>query len=100
MSSPIAQPLVNSIGVFVTIVGAILIAVDVTRQYRGKKFEVSVGVARTDYAGSDGTPVVSGQNATETPEYKAWQKTNHRLMFWGLVSILIGGVLQIVASWL
>ena len=81
-------------------IGAILIAVDVTRQYRGKKFGISAGVSRTDYLGSDGTPVIVGQNAYETEEFKKWQRTNYKLMLSGLIGLLLGGVFQIFACWI
>jgi hypothetical protein len=92
--------IINTIGISLTMIGAILIAVDVTRQYKGKKFGVSAGVSRTDYLGSDGTPVVVGQNAYETKEYKQWQRTYYILMFSGLLGLLLGGVFQIIACWI
>jgi len=81
-------------------IGAILIAVDVTRQYKKNKFTVSAGVPVTNHMGSAGVPVVAGQRATETEEYKKWQSKNFKLMLSGLMFLLIGGILQIVATWM
>jgi hypothetical protein len=90
---------INTLGILSTMIGAILIAVDVTRQYKKNKFTVSAGVTATDYMGSTGVPIVAGQRATETEEYKRWQRQNFLLMLFGLIFLLLGGVLQIVATW-
>jgi hypothetical protein len=96
----ISPQIINTIGLIITMIGAIFIAVDVTRQYKGKKFIVSVGVPRKDYMGYDGTPIISGQSANETEEYKKWVKINYRLMLFGLIGILLGSIFQIIACWM
>jgi hypothetical protein len=92
MSSILTQPIVNSVGVLFTMIGAILIAVDVTRQFKGEKFTITPGITLGD------SHIVAGQDAEETESYKRWQKVNFILMAYGLVGILIGGSLQIIAS--
>lgn len=92
--------IINTAGIILTMTGAIFIAVDVTRQFKGKKFNVSASVSVTNYFGSQGTPIVAGQKAYETEEFKKWQKTNFYLMLIGLLLLLIGGVFQIIACWL
>jgi len=87
----------DTIGISLTMIGAILIAVDVTRQYNGEKHYIGAGVLRKDYLGS---PVIVEQNAYETEEYKRWQQINKRLMLCGLSGILIGGLIQIIARWI
>ncbi len=91
--------IINTIGISLTMIGAILIAVDVTRQYKGKKIDVSPGIVLGGYMGGGGN-IVAGQDAKETEEYKQWQKINFRLMAFGLAGILIGGFFQIVACWM
>jgi len=87
----------DTIGISLTMIGAILIAVDVTRQFNGEKHYISAGVSRADYLGS---PVIVEQNAYETEEYKRWKQINKRLMLCGLSGILIGGIVQIIARWI
>ena len=94
MNTQTLQATINSAGVFFTIIGALLIAVDVTRQYRGHTHESII-------VESDDPPDVGIlHHPPKTEEYLRWERTNKRLMFWGLVAILIGGGLQIWASWI
>lgn len=67
------QATINSAGVIFDIVGALFVGAEVVDQFQGKKYEVTPGAARTDYMGSNGTPVIVGQAAEETDEYKRWE---------------------------
>lgn len=73
---------------------------EVVRQFHGERVEVIGGVVHTDYLGSDGTPVVAGQQAEETAEYKAWERKKYNRMKLGLGLLTVGFVLQLVANWI
>ena len=97
MTSQLLQPILNSAGVFLTMVEAVLVAYEVTNQYRGEKFRIGVGVST---ASAFGEPVVVSRPPTETAEFSKWEKNKKLLMKYGLAAILCGGVLQIIASWI
>lgn len=94
------QALTNSIGLLFDIAGAWLVGWEVVRQYRGQKVRVGAGVLRSDYLGSDGTPVVAGQHAENTEEYKTWELKKYLRMKLGLFFLTIGFLLQLVSNWL
>lgn len=95
-----AQPLTNSFGLVLDIIGAWLVAWEVVRQFHGKKVEVSGGVLRADYLGSDGTPVVAGQQTEKTKEFRSWESGKYLHMKWGLSFLSVGFMLQIVSNWI
>jgi len=57
-----AAPLVNSAGLLLDILGAFLIASEVVKQYRAKKYDVSGGFVVG--------PLVHWQNVEETREFR------------------------------
>ena len=95
-----AQALTNSVGLVLDIVGAWLVAWEVVRQFHGKKVDVQGGVLVTNYLGSDGTPVVAGQQTKETNEFMAWETKKYLRMKWGLCFLSVGFVLQIMSNWI
>ena len=97
MSTHLIQQLANSIGVFITMIGALLIAFEVTNQYKGAKFKPGVGVNTTS---GFGEPVVSSSPPKETEEYNRWEIKKYLFLTSGLLAIMVGGLLQIIASWI
>jgi hypothetical protein len=97
MNTQTLQATINTVGILFTMIGALLIAVDVTRQYKGHENEPIVQ-NYTDANDFDDLGIVL--QPEKTPEYLKWEKTNKRLMILGLVMIFLGGVLQISASWI
>lgn len=95
-----AQPLINSLGLLLDIVGAWLVGWEVVRQFHGKKVEVYGGVLRADYLGSNGTPVVAGQKTEETKEFLLWEAGKYLRMKLGLGFLSVGFILQIVSNWI
>lgn len=94
MELQMTQAVINTIGVFLTMIGAVLIAVDVTRQYKGFTYE---DIVQQDLdSGDDGIIM----HPEYTKEFLQWQSTNRRLMRWGLICVLLGGFFQIWSSWL
>jgi hypothetical protein len=91
------QAIVNTVGVSLTMIGALLIAVDVTRQYKGHPYEPIVQSFQ-DSEGIDDIGII--QQPPKTPEYSKWESTNKKLMLVGLILIFMGGILQICASWI
>lgn len=94
MNTQTLQATINTIGVSFTMIGALLIAVDVTRQYKGHPYEPIV----QSFQDSDDIGIV--QQPPKTKEYVKWENTNKKLMLAGLVLIFIGGISQIWASWI
>ena len=82
------------------IVGAWLVAWEVVRQFQGSKVRVTGGVLLTNYLGSDGTPVVAGQHAQDTDEFKYWEAKKYMRMKVGLGFLTIGLLLQLLSNWI
>lgn len=93
------QPIVNSVGLVLDIVGAGFVATEVVDQFNGNKFKVTPGIATTNYLGSDGTPVVVGQRAEETNEYKGWELKKYWRMKLGLTFLVLGFLFQLLSNW-
>jgi hypothetical protein len=97
-----AQAIVSSCGLLFDIAGAWLVAWEVVRQFQGERVQVSGGVLRSDHLGSiEGRiPVVVGQQAAETDEYKAWERRKYGRMKLGLALLTVGFGLQAIATWM
>jgi uncharacterized membrane protein len=96
MTPQILQASINTAGIALTMIGALLIAVDVTRQYKGHSHEPIVQSFK-DPDGFEDEGIV--QQPPKTKEYLKWESTNKKLMLVGLILIFLGGTLQILASW-
>ena len=94
------QAVTNTVGLLLDIVGAWLVAWEVVRQFRGSKVRVTGGVLRTDYLGSDGTPVVAGQHTEDTEEFKFWEAGKYKRMKLGLGFLTLGFLLQLLSNWI
>ena len=94
------QAIVNSIGLLLDIAGAWFVAWEVIQKYEGKKIQVTGGVLRTDYIGSNGTPVVAGQITQETNEYKNWELKKYTRMKLGLIFLTMGFIFQLISNWI
>lgn len=97
MNAHTFQAIINTVGVSLTMVGALLIAVDVTRQYKGYQYEPIVQYF-SDLEGDDDMGIV--QRPPKTNDLIKWERTNRKLMLAGLIAIVVGGALQIWASWI
>jgi len=80
---------INSIGLGFDIIGACLVAWEVSHQYRGTKFK-EVG----------GATCGSNPEDPQTDEYKKYEKSKLKLMQVGLVLLVIGFCLQIYSNFL
>ena len=87
-----AQALVNSAGLLCDIVGAWLVAWEVVREYKGRRHNVSTGVA---FEG-----VVVGQNVHETKEFTYWERSKYHKMRFGLAFLTVDFGLQFVSNWI
>ena len=83
-------PLLNIVGISCDIVGAFLIATEVVNQFNGQKFK----------RGPAYPPglVVAPPPPTETDEFKAWDLAKYRYMRVGLIVLVLGFLIQIVAN--
>lgn len=84
---------INSAGLVLDIVGAFLVASEVVRQYRGKKYEEPQGFVISK-------PFITGLEVKETAEYAGWEVRRYRSMKCGLVCLTTGFLFQIVSTWL
>jgi hypothetical protein len=80
-------PLLGIAGILFDIVGAVLVAWEVVNQYRGKQFQ--------DQFTFDPSVALA---PPETESYKAWARLKFRRMKAGLVLLVFGFSLQLVAN--
>jgi hypothetical protein len=73
-------------GLFLDLIGAGLLAVDVIRRFHGIKL-----LAPQTYDDLSSSP-------KESPEFKAWEKINLRFNIWGLGFLFLGFLLQMLAN--
>jgi len=95
-----SQAIVNSLGLLFDIGGAWLVAWEVVRQFRGSKTRVTGGVLVTNHLGSDGSPVVAGQHAEDTDEFKFWEEKKYVRMKVGLGLLTLGFLFQLLSNWI
>jgi hypothetical protein len=80
-------PLFNAIGLICEIPGAVLVATEVVNEFRGKQYRDQIAFDRdTSFAPS------------ETEEYKRWARGKVRITKLGLLLLLCGIALQLVAN--
>ena len=85
--------LIASLGLVSEAIGALLVAFEVVQQFKEKKFEIDQSLVFTKTS-------VEGQRINETMKYKKWEEAKYRLMKIGLVFLLLGLSLQLIAIWL
>jgi|GEM_PF-2063489 len=88
MDAKTISKIINSIGLCVDIAGVWLVAIEVVKQYKGKKF-------RENPTWND---VIDGPK--ESLGYEKWQILNHKLMLLGLALLTLGFLLQVVSNWI
>lgn len=87
MEPVLTQKLLNSIGLFMDIVGAFLVASEVVRKFHGIKLTVGQSWdTMTD-------------PPKETEEFKSWSERTFWIMKLGLFFLTVGFLLQIAANW-
>lgn len=79
---------INTIGLIFDIAGAWLVALEVVRKFHGKKIDKDPHL----YAADD--------PPYETEEYKKWESSKHKFMWYGLICLTIGFGLQIASNYL
>ncbi len=93
MNTYLIAKIINSVGLVFDMFGAWLVAWEVIKQYKGKK-----------YASHDSSHSVGGINEdrspTDTPEFKKHEHEKYRYMKIGLIFLLFGFGLQIVSNWI
>ena len=89
------QAIVNTVGLLLDIVGVWFVAWEVVNQFKGQKTKLSTGVV----VHAEGWPVVAGQQAEDTDEYKKWEILKYWRMKVGLVLLTLGFLLQLVSNW-
>ncbi len=82
--------ILNSVGLFMDIIGAWLIAWEVYRQFKGKKYSKAPPLPPPRAAGV----------ARESDQYKRWGKKKYFRMAIGLGLLTIGFLLQIISNWM
>jgi hypothetical protein len=87
MSPDILSKSINSIGLFLDIVGAWFVAWEVVRQYKGNTHGISMAFG--DFVNP----------SPKTKEYKSWVQNKYLKMKIGLGCLTIGFMLQIASNW-
>lgn len=79
---------INTAGLVCDIIGAWLVAKEVTSQFKGTKYK-----SDPTWDGADDPP-------EDSDEYKKWESIKYRVMWAGLVFLTIGFILQIVSNYI
>lgn len=88
--SAFISPFVTSIGLICDIVGALLVANEVVRIFKGPA-TIDVGDAGC-FNGST--------NIVSNPQFEEHERRKRKIMKWGLSFLLVGFILQGVGTWL
>jgi len=83
----LAKKLLNSAGLAMDIVGAILVANEVVRRFRG--IRITVGQSWSTMT----------DPPQETEEFQSWSRRTFRIMRLGLISLVAGFILQALSNW-
>ena len=78
---------INTIGLGCDMLGAILVAYEVVNKFEHDEYHTGVM--------QDG-----GHHGHKTDEYKEWQRKKSRWMICGLIFLISGFALQILATWI
>ncbi len=90
MNTYVIAKIINSVGLFFDMIGACFIAIEVIKQYKGKKYysdDSALGGINTDRSPKD------------TADYKKWEQAKYEYMKIGLGFLLLGFALQILSNW-
>ena len=79
---------VNSLGLLFDIAGAWLVAIEVVKQFRGRKYEI------------DRTWNGFGKPPWDSDEYRQWESSKFKFMWGGLLCLTLGFSLQITSNYL
>jgi len=77
----------GTVGLFFDIIGAFLVAIEVVKVYRGS---LTRGILNDTWADS----------SKPAPEYVQFEKQKHRWMKAGLIFLVSGFIMQIIAIWI
>jgi len=78
--------IINSFGLIYSLIGAVLVAIEVVKVYRGS---ITGTIIR-----------IWGEMGKPTPEYRTFEKQKHTYMKIGLGYLITGFLLQILAIWI
>lgn len=83
--------LINSLGLVFDILGAWFVAVEVVRQFQGRRYGNGEGWSSGNY--------VEVQSPQETSEYASYEIWKYSKMKWGLFFLTVGFLLQLASNW-
>jgi hypothetical protein len=86
-----AVPFLSIIGILFDIVGAFFVAIEVVSQFHGEKYKHGPAFAA-------GTGPVAPPPPRETDEFAAWDRVKFKKMRLGLILLVVGFVLQLIAN--
>ena len=87
MDAILAQKIIISTGLIMDMVGAVFVAIEAVRKFKGTMFVL----------GQDWTTMSDPPKKTE--EYRLWDQSHTRIMRVGLLLLLFGFLLQIFGNW-
>lgn len=92
MNPDLLPKITNTVGLFCDIIGAWLVAIEVVRQFKGKKQFKDQTVIVMPGCGFAEPP-------KKTEEFIKYERDKYRLMWIGLFFLTIGFLLQIGSNW-
>jgi len=92
--------IIASIGLLLDIVGAWLVAWEVTNQFKGHRSSVSGGFINNKLGDIRPNKSISGQTVHDTMSFVAWESLKLHRMKIGIYIITIGFALQIASLWI
>lgn len=89
MDHNLLSPTITTIGLICDIIGAILVAIEVVKVFKGP---TTIDIGRAGTLSGGFVPEVN-------PEYQKHEKAKHKIMKIGLAFLTLGFILQIVGAW-
>ena len=99
-----APALTGTLGIFLVAIGSIFVAYEVVQRFKGEKYEQTttpiIGAPTGLMSGMVPIKVIGITQTKETEDFKKWEKRRNIVMGIGLLLILLGSFIQVIALWI
>lgn len=96
----IIQKICNSIGLILDVIGAVLVAIEVTHRFDGVKHQSGSGTVMNVESVGGLVSITAPRRIKETEEYIKYQLDNYFKMKCGLICLVVGFFFQITSNWI